>query len=284
MTYLILDGDMLLFQVMSALETDVQLEEEVWTRHARLDDVRQEYFDRLEELANKFDTSFDKIYQCFTSISFFRKEVEPEYKANRKGFKKPIGYLPMKQELLLQEMAMQHDMIEADDLLGIIATELRNDDQDYIIVSGDKDLLQIPGKHYWFGEYWSAKSKVKLKDWFLSQGMEIQESGVFTIPERAARLWWLAQILIGDTTDNIVGCPSVGEVRALAAVSKFNPARPVECWKEVVQLYREKGKVAQPHQCALKAARLTRILRTGEYDFSTAEVSLWNPPIALSVS
>jgi len=121
--------------------------------------------------------------------------------------------------------------------LGILGTA----NSDTIIWSEDKDLLTIPAKHWIDGE-------------------------VVTISEEEADRMFYYQTLIGDSTDNYKGCPSVGSVTA-------NKLLDEDCsWATVVSAFSKKG---LNEEVALENARLARILRNGEYDTDTAEVKLW---------
>ena len=62
MTHLILDSDILLFQTMAALEVDIELQPDVYTRYVRLDDARQEYYEKVEALQKKFDAPNETTY------------------------------------------------------------------------------------------------------------------------------------------------------------------------------------------------------------------------------
>jgi DNA polymerase-1 len=259
MTYLLLDADMACMTACTKHQKDVQWSTDIWTWSCDIAAARDEYKGMLNDLREQFNVDYDEIHECWTTGSFFRKEIYPEYKGNRKATRKPPGYLALKKELLQSDMASVHDMIEADDMIGIMATEMLCDNADYVIISNDKDLNQIQGRHYWFTN---------------------DEEHFVGLREAEQNFW--TQVIAGDSTDNVPGCPTLGKVRAERAVAEFDLSRPMECWKKVVQLYREKGKVEQPHAAALTTARLTRILRTGEYDFATKEVKLWNPPIHLS--
>ena len=261
MTHLKLDPDCLLSQSMSALEVEVELQPDVWTRYARIDDARQEYWDRVGELQEKYHATPDTTYHCFTTGSFFRKDIYPDYKANRKGLKKPIGYAALKSEILFDNpLSMQHDKVEADDLVGIIATTLLEEEKDYVIASLDKDLRQLPGRHWCF--------KHRRED--------------YVGEDEAERNWWV-QVLTGDRVDNIPGCPSIGPIRAAREVEKWDVSQSLDCWQKAVSIYATKGKVEQPYQSALLAARLTRLLRAGDYNFETKACKIWSPPIPSSV-
>ena len=77
------------------------------------------------------------------------KKLAPDYKANRIGTKKPVAYAVMKRELLDDPKSHLHDEIEADDWIGILASAHREAGEEYVVCSGDKDLDQIQGMHYW---------------------------------------------------------------------------------------------------------------------------------------
>ncbi len=253
---LILDADMLLFRACSSTEVEIELSDDVWTRHSELPAAREYYWDTVDRWLEQYKLERTQVLHCFTERSAFRRELAPTYKMNRKG-PKPIGFKALKNELLQEEGAYMFHRIEADDLIGIFATMLsEQSDQQVIIASGDKDLNQIPGHHTWIDK----------EDWGVTD-------------EEAERFRY-QQAISGDTTDGIPGCKSVGPTGAERIVEKFDLSNPVECWEEVVQTYRTKGKAEEPGETALLQARLTRILRHGEYNFKTHEVKLWNPPTA----
>ena len=125
-----------------------------------------------------------------TGKTNFRNEVAVTvpYKGNRKDVKKP-KHLPLLREYLQMAWgASVSDGQEADDDIAIRATELG---EESIIVSIDKDFLQVPGWHYNFVK------KVKK----------------FVTPEDGLRFFY-KQILMGDSADNIKGIFRVGEKKA----------------------------------------------------------------------
>ena len=84
-------------------------------------------------------------YRCFLSPSKnFRYLVYPEYKANRKDTVDPTHRKACKDYLLSEWNAEIFDGYEADDALAWSQTE------ETIICSIDKDLKQVPGRHYNF--------------------------------------------------------------------------------------------------------------------------------------
>lgn len=120
----------------------------------------------------------------------FRKEINPEYKANRKDMVKPIHLNTCKDYLIKEYNAIVTDGYEADDALGFNQTE------ESVIYSIDKDLLMIPGHHYNFVKH------------------EYKE-----VSELEGLRAFYRQMLIGDTADNIFGVKGIGEVKAAKIIN-----------------------------------------------------------------
>lgn len=266
---ILLDADMLLFRAMAATEVEVELSPDVWTRHSEMGDAREFYWRQIREWCELVGCEEEHVWHCFTDRSAFRRDLFPGYKANRKQ-PKPIGYKHLRAEMLTEDAAFMFSKIEADDLMGIFATMSIEDE--VVIASGDKDLMQIPGVHLWL----ATSKEVEPED-----GLVVERSGDSIIKrntkEHAERFTY-QQILTGDSTDGIPGCPGVGAVGAKRLVDGFDLGDPVGCWEAIVRTYETKGKVDQPSDFATQQARLVRVLRAGDYNFDTHEVKLWNPP------
>lgn len=115
----------------------------------------------------------------------FRKEIYPEYKANRKDVVRPCHLPAVRQFLVSEWNAIVTDGYEADDALGM------NQNEETIICSIDKDLLMVSGHHYNF---------VK-KEWTFVNELE----GLRSLYRSA---------LVGDKADNIHGVRGIGKVKA----------------------------------------------------------------------
>ena len=101
------------------------------------------------------------------------------------------------------------------------------------------------------------------------------------VDESYAERHFYSQVLIGDSTDNIPGCPGVGPVKAKQIIDKLDTSQPLECWQKIVERFekaRRKNDVWEPETFALQQARLVRILQHGEYDAKERSVTLWTPP------
>jgi hypothetical protein len=146
--------------------------------------------------------------------------------------------------------------LEADDLLGILAT--RDAYSDAIIVTLDKDLRTIPGRH--FNPLKETKPVLR---------------SVF-----AADAQWMMQTLTGDTSDGYTGIPRVGPKKAEAILGgdvkgvALRRETAAGIWPRVVAAYVKAGLTERD---ALQQARVARILRNEDYDRVTKEVLLWHP-------
>jgi 5'-3' exonuclease len=154
---------------------------------------------RVEELLDSILTKVDCTeYRAFLSgAKNFRKEVYPEYKANRTQPKPK--WLQACREFSINTLGAElaPENLEADDALAIYQTE------DTIICSLDKDLLQIAGKHFqWEIQGGGAENRWTKPDKFTTQ----------TALE-GCRLMY-EQILKGDSSDNIKGVKGLGEAKA----------------------------------------------------------------------
>ena len=79
--------------------------------------------------------------------------------------------------------------------------------------------------------------------------------------------------LAGDASDGIIGIKGMGMVTASKTLTN-TPDTLDALWTKVLDTYTKKGYSLGD---AILNARLTRILREGDYDYNTGEVKLWNP-------
>lgn len=208
-----------------------------------------------------FNNSTESMTVAFTSDTNFRKEIYPAYKGTR-ATTKPELYEPLRDYIreFYPTVTIQH--LEADDTLGILATE--PSDETRIIVSIDKDMRQIPGLLF-------AK-------W---------DKGVETISEEDADLMFYRQWITGDSTDGYCGIPGVGpkgaEKMFIQAFGKdyMNPDRTDELdYRKLEEIILNEYKLRNyDRNMAVAQAQLARILRYEDYDLVTSEITLWEPSV-----
>lgn len=136
-------------------------------------------------------------YRAFISSGDnFRKKIYPEYKANRTAAR-PIHLEALQQYSLVELSAeLSPPTLEADDAMGIFQDKVDNQS---VICSLDKDMLQVPGLHY---QWAFGTSKWQKDEKFITQ-TELE----------GLRLFY-EQCLKGDKADNVKGIAGLGEVKA----------------------------------------------------------------------
>lgn len=237
MTEILIDGDILLYQISSSLEEPVHLGDDWWSLVVDFAEARNSVDAEIKRWTKRLGA--DSVIIAFSDPNHnWRLDILETYKGNRKGKRKPVVYVPLKEYLIKEHSTVCYPTLEADDVLGILAGE------DRIIVSDDKDLKTIPGRLY-----------------------QPRSDTLMEISEEEANRNHLYQTLTGDQVDNYSGCPGVGPVTADKVLKEGT-------WEEVLNAYLKKG---LDEEAALTQARVARILRSDEWNTETEEVLLWNP-------
>lgn len=208
----IVDGDILIYRCGFAAEKRIRVDKEngefeLKREVAPLSHAKQNLNTVLEHLDKKFELL--EIY--LSGKKNFRKEVAKlkPYKGNRSPFSKPVHYDDLRHYLERSRGAVITDGVEADDSIGIRATSGRAEGRpEAVIISTDKDLKQIPGKHYnWVKDEWDE------------------------ITEREGLRLFYKQLLTGDTVDNIPGIYGIGPANASKIVDPYTKEKGM--WQAV---------------------------------------------------
>ena len=146
----------------------------------------------------------------------FRHKAYDGYKATRKGMPEELAVqMPILKEVLDDMGVRRYELAgyEADDILGTAASICEKDGWDCVIVTGDKDSLQLVSER-------TAVCNVKTR-------MGQNETILYT-PESFEAEYGFApsgmvdlKALMGDSSDNIPGVPGVGEKTALELVRSY---------------------------------------------------------------
>ncbi len=144
------------------------------------------------------------------SSKTFRKDLYPEYKANRSA--PPEDLVP--QFGLIRQATVAFDLpsiemegFEADDLIATYARMAKEAGADVTIISSDKDLMQLVGPQVALYD--------TMKDREIGVPEVIEKWGV--PPEKMIDL----QALTGDSVDNIPGVPGIGPKTAAQLLEEY---------------------------------------------------------------
>ena len=146
----------------------------------------------------------------------FRHKADEAYKATRKPMPEELRMqVPVLKEVLDTLNIHRYEMEgwEADDLIGTISRKCEAAGWDCVVVTGDKDSLQLITDH----------TKVKLVSTRMGQTTTKDMT-----PETFREQYGFEPIhmidlkaLMGDTSDNIPGVPGVGEKTAMDLIQKY---------------------------------------------------------------
>ncbi|MBX9726249.1 MAG: DNA polymerase I [Rickettsiales bacterium] len=141
----------------------------------------------------------------------FRSEIFPQYKMNRSETPEDlIPQFPLVREATraLNIPAIELENYEADDLIASYAHAARAEGREVVIVSSDKDLMQLI-----VDDEITMMDPMKNKTIGSAQVME--KFGV--MPDKVIEV----QALIGDSVDNVPGVPSIGPKTAAELINQF---------------------------------------------------------------
>ena len=236
---LFIDADFVTYKACASAEDEIDFTDDVILVVSRFSEVMANVRRELKKIEKEFLWDAPELVLFFSDSKNFRKKIYPDYKGHRNR-KKPCGYKRAIRELANEFELVTMNTLEADDALGIYATQHPGN----IIVSPDKDLRQIPGRLYDFKE-------------------------LTLITPEEGKQWHYIQTLAGDQTDGYGGAPGFGVKTAI----KWLEEKGYE-WKSIVEAFESKGMTEED---ALRNARLAKILQKSDYDFKKQQARLWNP-------
>ena len=240
---LLIDGDILIYKIATMNEIDTHWGNGLWTLHCDQNICESQIDSTLDDLLT--DLQADDFVIALTDKDNFRKDVLPSYKDNRKQKRKPMVLNALREYVIKKHKAVIYPKLEADDVLGILATVPHNDER--VIVSIDKDLKQIP----------SLISR---------DGKTIEK-----VTKKEADYWFMVQAMAGDSVDGFSGVPKVG-VKTAQKILGDNNVPLLDLWKKVLSAY---DKAGYSEKEALQQARVAHILKHKDYNKKTGKVKLW---------
>jgi DNA polymerase-1 len=246
MKTLLIDGDVLVYQSCTVVEQEFDWGDDIWSLVSDARAAKQIVDTQIQ--VYKATLNADRVIMTLSGDTNWRKDLLPSYKANRKNTRKPLAFKAVRDYVLEVYNGICVDNLEGDDVLGLLAGGWKKIKGDKIVVSIDKDMLTVPGLHY---------------------NPMRPAQGVIGITKDMADYNHMFQTLIGDRVDGYFGCPGVGEVKAKKILENTE-----DTWGAVVKAYEKAGLTESD---ALIQARVSRILRHGEYNHKSKKVQHWTP-------
>ena len=147
--------------------------------------------------------------------TFRHKEYE-QYKAQRKGMPEELAVqMPVLKQVLeaMNITILQKEGYEADDIIGTISKRCEENNLECVIVTGDKDSLQLASENTRIKMPTTRKGTTQTDEYDINGVME--KYGVTPLE------FIDVKGLMGDPSDNIPGVSGVGEKTALSLIQEF---------------------------------------------------------------
>jgi DNA polymerase-1 len=195
-----------------------------------------------------------------------RHEAFKDYKAHRKPMPNDlVVQIPVLKDVLraLRIPTAEYEGYEADDVLATLALKAERKDLRAVIVTTDKDLLQVV----------SAGTAI----YNPARETLIDEAGVREVFGVAAERVVDVLALWGDPTDNVPGVPGIGEKTAKALIQEFGSLNNLLANLDKVRNPRIREKIVQGRDLLDLSRRLVTVSRDLKMDLDLTAFALKDP-------
>lgn len=214
----------------------------------------------------------DMCVVCFDVHSpTFRHKMYEDYKGTRKGMPEELRpQMPLLKEVLASMGIKTYEKagFEADDLLGSLAKRAEKEGYDPVIISGDRDLLQIASENISV-RIPKTKGGTTTVETYFAKDVE-QAYGVTPLE------FIEVKALMGDTSDNVPGVPSVGEKTAVKIIQEYKSVENAIENADKVKPKKASENLREYKEQALLSKKLVTIDTKVPLDIKTEECSVKN--------
>jgi len=197
---------------------------------------------------------------CFDTGRTFRDDLYPEYKATREKMPEDLASQIERIRQIVQAFGIpifELEGYEADDVLGAMARRAAAEGVHSIILTGDRDLLQLSDENI----------TIRLAGQKLSEaidyGPEQVEKKLGVSPSQVVDY----KALVGDTSDNIPGVRGVGAKTAQTLLQEYQTLENIyEHLDDIPTRFR--NKLAESKQDAFLSQKLSAIVTDLPLDFN----------------
>ena len=183
-------------------------------------------------------------------VPTFRHTAYADYKAGRRAMPEELKpQFPLIKEILsaMKLGVLTSEGYEADDILGTLSVKCRENGLDCVLLTGDRDALQLIGDG----------TKVLFTRKGITESTLFDAAGVkeyFGVTPEQVTDW---KGLMGDASDNIPGIPGVGEKTALKLLNEYGTLENVLAHGDAI-----KGKLGEKVRDNAELAKFSKDLAT----------------------
>ena len=201
----------------------------------------------------------------------FRHKMYAEYKGTRKPMPEELHeQVPVIKEVLtaMNIPILTKSGFEADDILGTVAKRSQAAGMDVTILSGDRDLLQLADERIQICLPKTVKGTTEVHRYFPADVLREYQ----VTPQEFIDL----KALMGDSSDNIPGVPSIGEKTATAIITAWHSIENAYAHVEEIKPPRAQKALAEHYDMAQMSKTLATICIDADIDFDPAESAVGN--------
>ena len=261
MRLVIIDGNSLLFRAYFAMRP-MMTKDGVYTHGVYA------FINMLNKILA--DYTPDYVAVCFDmKAKTFRHKQYEEYKAGRQ--QTPIELLsqiPLLHDVLaaMNISVFEKETFEADDLIGTITSEASRRGIESIVITGDKDELQLIDKN----------TKVVINKKGMTEFDLYDEAAMMERYSLTPKQFIDLKGLMGDKSDNIPGVTGVGEKKGIALLKDYGSIEGVIANADAI-----KGKLGENIRENIEMAKLSKslatIMRDVPLDYDFEDLKLTQP-------
>ncbi len=187
---------------------------------ANKDNCVERYLKLIRDSISSFGPSY--LCNCIDGPTSFRAKIYPQYKSHRE--EKPKDYYELLENLRFNLKkfnypSLSSKSLEAEDVINLFVSNLPN--FEYIILSNDKDLLQLQSETVHIFDYFNKKDKDGKFQSFMEKfytNFEVHSTEQFKL--------YLS--LCGDASDNIPGVKGIGPKAGVELANAFENYETLE--------------------------------------------------------
>ena len=219
-----------------------------------------------EEKPDYLTVAFD------VSAPTFRHIMYKEYKGTRKPMTEELReQVPVIKEVLkaMNILVIEKEGLEADDILGTLSIRCAKEKVDTVILSGDRDLLQLATNTVKIRIPKTSKGNTEVFDYYAK---DVEQTYQVT-----PREFIDVKALMGDASDNIPGVPSIGEKTATNIISQYKSIENAYAHVDELKPPRASKALKEHYEQAKLSKELATIKLDADFPFELRQACIKDP-------
>ena len=184
----------------------------------------------------------------------FRHKMYEAYKGTRKGMPEELrSQVPLMKEMLkaMNVTIVEMEGYEADDILGTLSVIGEQNGMEVVILSGDRDLLQLATQVVRIKLPKTKGGKTTVKEYYSTD----VEALYGVTPKEFIDM----KGLMGDTSDNIPGVPGIGEKTAAKIITQYHSIEDAYLHIDEIKPEKAKNNLRENYEQAIMSKVLATI-------------------------